>query len=84
MKDLRNVYVEKAIPQIPRLLSLQDRNEFSPTYGCFDRSFWHEKSVDFPTALAQFGVQALALIYSYKFPGNIYFSNAKIRFTKLL
>ena len=28
---------EKALSQIPRLLSLQDRNEFSRTYGCFNR-----------------------------------------------
>ena len=79
MENLRYIYAEKALSQIPRILSLEDRNEFSSTYGCFDRTFWLDKAIDFPTALAQFSVHSLALAYTYDFPGNIYFQNEKIK-----
>ena len=72
MTDLRHVYAEKALSQIPRLLSLQDRNPFSPTYGSFHRRYWLDKVDDFPDGLAQFGVQSLALVYACDFPGNPY------------
>src|SRR5262249_20960468 len=65
--------------QIPRLLGNQDRNSFSPTYGCFHRDFWLDKTSDFPDAVRQFGTHALALVYKYDFPGNIYKSHPKIR-----
>ncbi|MCK4794787.1 MAG: hypothetical protein KAV87_64255 [Desulfobacteraceae bacterium] len=74
-----DVYAIKAISQIPRILTKQDRNPMSPTYGCFDRLFWLDKSIDFPTALAQFSVHSLALVYANQFPNNTYFKNPKIR-----
>jgi hypothetical protein len=76
---LRDVYAEKAISQIPRLLGLQDRNPFSPTYGCFHRDYWLDKTSDFPDAVRQFGVQSLALVYKHDFPANPYKGQAKIR-----
>ena len=76
---MRNIYAEKAISQVPRLLSLQDRNSFSPTYGCFHRDYWLYKTSDFPDAVRQFGVHALALVYKHDFPNNIYKGEAKIR-----
>ena len=75
----RNVYAQKALAQIPRLLGLQDRNPFSPTYGCFHRDYWLDKTSDFPDAVRQFGVQALALVYRHEFPGSIYKGQPKIR-----
>jgi ubiquinone/menaquinone biosynthesis C-methylase UbiE len=77
--SLRSVYAEKALSQIPRLLSLQDRNPFSPTYGCFDRQYWLDKTVDFPNALPQFGVLSLALAYSEEMPGNLFYRESKVR-----
>ncbi len=77
--SLRDVYAEKALSQIPRLLSLQDRNPFSPTYGCFKRTYWLDKVDDFPDALPQFGVLSLVLVYARDFPGNIYRSHPKVR-----
>ncbi len=65
--------------QIPRLLSLMDRNPFSPTYGCFHRDYWLYKTSDFADAVRQFGVHALALVYKHEFPDNIYKGQAKIR-----
>ncbi|MCK4532852.1 hypothetical protein KAU39_03620 [bacterium] len=69
---------EKIITNIPRLLSLLDRNKFSPTYGCFDRSYWHYKVVDFPAATYQQGVLVLALLYKNQFSENLYYKNNKI------
>jgi len=77
--SLRDVYAQKAISQIPRLLTLQDRNSFSPTYGCFHRRYWLDKTDDFPDALPQFGVHALALVYTHPFPGSSYYRQPKIR-----
>ncbi len=77
--DLRRVYAEKALSQVPRLLGNLDRNPFSPTYGCFHRDYWLDKVSDFPDAVRQFGVHALALVYKYDFPGNIYRGRHKIR-----
>ena len=72
-------YLEKALDQIPRLLGNLDRNKFSPTYGCFHRDYWLDKTSDFPDAVRQFGVHALALVYSYEMPNNIYYKKEKIK-----
>jgi hypothetical protein len=79
VQDLRAVYLEKALGQLPRLLSLLDRNPLSPTYGCFHREYWLDKTIDFPDAMAQFSVQALALVYARELPGNVYFGQPKVR-----
>ncbi|MDD5623514.1 MAG: hypothetical protein PHI23_02265 [Candidatus Peribacteraceae bacterium] len=79
MSDLRSVYAEKALSQIPRLLGLQDRTPYSPTYGCFKRTYWMDKTSDFPDALPQFGVLSLTLAYTHEMPGNIFFKQEKIR-----
>lgn len=63
---------------MPRLLSFQDRNPFSATYGCFFREYWHEKIVDFPNAHFQCAVYSLALAYSRQMPGNIYHASPAV------
>ncbi|MDM7914939.1 MAG: hypothetical protein QUU85_06690, partial [Candidatus Eisenbacteria bacterium] len=77
-EELRRAYSDRALAQIPRLLSLQDRNEFSRTYGCFHREYWLCRTVDFPSSIAQFGVHSLALAYATPFPDNPYLGNPKI------
>ncbi len=76
---MRDVYAQKGLAQIPRLLSLEDRNPFSSTYGCSNREFWLCRSTDFPSAIAQFGIHALALAWRHAMPGNIYYQREKIR-----
>lgn len=76
--SLRTVYAQKALSQIPRLLSSQDRNRFSPTYGCMNREFWLCRSTDFPNSIAQFGVHALALAWAHEMPGNPYYQHPKV------
>jgi hypothetical protein len=75
---LRDVYAQKALSQVPRLLSCQDRNPFSPTYGCCDREFWLCRSTDFPNSILQFGLHARALAWAHEMPGNIYYQQDKI------
>src|SRR5713101_2256844 len=57
----RELFAEFALREIPKLLTLQDRNPHSPTYGCFDRNYWHYKVADFPCGMSQEFVWPLAL-----------------------
>ncbi len=79
MSARRDAYVERALPHVSRLLGLQDRNPYSPTYGCFHRDYWLDKTSDFPDAVRQFGVHALALAWACDFPGNPYRGQPKVR-----
>ena len=73
-------YAQLALAEIPRLLSCQDRNSFSPSYGSFNREFWHTRTKCFPDAIAQFGTLSLALVFAYKFPGGEeYYQNKEIK-----
>lgn len=76
---LGNVYADKALSQIPRILSMQDRNEFSPSYGCFDRIFWLDKSIDFPSSILQLNTHNLAMAYSYNYEKNPFYKQEKIK-----
>lgn len=76
---LGDIYAKKAVSQIPRMLSMQDRNEYSPTYGCFDRIYWLDKSIDFPSAILQLNAHNLALVYSQKYPDNLFYKKNKIK-----
>ena len=62
----KDLFAREAIAQIPKILTLLDRNVHSPTYGCFDRNFWHYKIIDFPSGMAQEFVLPLALAYDTK------------------
>lgn len=75
----RDLFAEIAIREIPKLLTLQDRNPHSPTYGCFDRNYWHYKVADFPCGMSQEFVWPLALVFSLDLPNNPYCQNDAIR-----
>lgn len=61
---LQEIYLAHVEREIPRLLSWQDREVFSKTYGSFDRVYWGWKFTDFPGARFQEGV--FPLVYLYK------------------
>lgn len=71
-------YAEIGLDSIPRILSCIDRNKYSPTYGCFHRDYWLYKTSDFPDAVRQFGMHALALVYTQKLHNNPYYKSKKI------
>ncbi len=75
----RDLFAREALAQIPKILTLQDRNPHSPTYGCFDRNFWHYKIIDFPSGMAAEFVWPLALAYSLNIEGNPFYQQPSIR-----
>lgn len=64
---------------IGQILTLQDRLAHSPTYGSFDRDYWHLRVKDFPSGMAQEFVLPLALVYAHPFEGNSFHGNETIR-----
>lgn len=72
------IHLNVVLSQIPRLLSLLDRNPLSKTYGCFDRQYWHYNTSDFACARSQEAVLTLALLYKIKHKDNIYYHNKKV------
>lgn len=71
-------YAAKALEQIPRLLGNMDRNPLSPTYGCMHRDYWLYKTSDFPDAVRQFGMHALALVWRHDFGEGGYHQNPRL------
>lgn len=76
MKDL---FAREALAQIPKILTLLDRNPHSPTYGCFDRNFWHYKIIDFPSGMSQEFVLPLALAYSTAVENNSFYHQPALK-----
>src|SRR5215217_6208424 len=75
----RNLFAREALALIPKILTLQDRNAHSPTYGCFDRNYWHYRIIDFPSGMAAEFVWPLALAYDTRVDGNPYFGQPVVR-----
>jgi len=76
---LRDLFAREALAQIPIILTLCDRNPHSPTYGCFDRNFWHYKIIDFPSGMAQEFVLPLTLAYETELPNNPFYQQEVLR-----
>ncbi|MEO0538010.1 MAG: hypothetical protein AAF215_29640 [Cyanobacteria bacterium P01_A01_bin.123] len=76
---LRDPFAHAALAQIPKILTLQDRNPHSPTYGCFDRNFWQYKIIDFPSGMSQEFVWPLALAYETNLPDNPFYQEPILR-----
>lgn len=75
----RDIFAQAALRQIPKILTLQDRNPHSPTYGCFDRNFWQYKIIDFPSGMSQEFVWPLALVYDLPLPNNPYYQRPSVK-----
>ncbi len=76
---LREALLRRALAEIPKLLTLLDRTPVSPTFGCFDRSYWHYRITDFPCGMSQEFVLPLALAWSIDRADNSYFHSSAIR-----
>ncbi len=76
---MRDVFAREAIAQIPKILTLMDRNQHSPSYGCCDRNFWQYKIIDFPSGMAQEFVYPLALAYHTDWSDNPFYQQAILR-----
>lgn len=75
----RDLLARAALAEIPKILTLQDRNRHSPTYGCFDRNYWQYRLIDFPSGMAQEFVLPLALAHVLDIPGNPFFGQPALR-----
>ena len=75
----RGLFAREAILLIPKILTLLDRNPHSPTYGCFDRNFWHYKIIDFPSGMAQEFVWPLALVHQTDIPNNPFYQRSPLQ-----
>jgi len=76
--DAGQLYLQRALEQMPRSISLQDREPLSKTHGCLDRTYWAWKFVDFPGARYQEGVYPLAFVFAVDDGGQGYLGNAKV------
>ncbi|MDD4939909.1 MAG: hypothetical protein PHE18_03210 [Candidatus Omnitrophica bacterium] len=59
-----SIFRQIALGTVPRALGFGDRAPGSPTYGCFDRAYWHYKVTDFACANFQEAAYLLALLYA--------------------
>ena len=75
----RDWYAWESLRTIPRLVLMVDKNPYSRTYGCFDRSYWHYRTMDFPCGMNQEFVLPLALAYKMPLPGNRYHGKERLR-----
>ena len=75
-----NPYTTVIHSLVPRILSMQNRNPMSSTHGCFDRNFWHFKTIiDFPSATYQQVVLGLSKLYATESQANPYFKHPVIK-----
>lgn len=78
MADSPSIYLKKVLEQIPRILSHQDRDPLSPSYGSFDRKYWGWKYKDFPDATLQCALHPLLQVWDLQCPENPYYRNASL------
>lgn len=75
----RDWYAFEALRALPRIILMVDKNPFSETYGCFDREYWHYRTIDFPCGMSQEFCLALAMAFKHPFPNNPYYGNERLR-----
>ncbi|MCP4602795.1 MAG: hypothetical protein GY847_20145 [Proteobacteria bacterium] len=69
----RDIYLNESLKHAPRIISAVDSNPFSPSFGCCDWRFWHDKITDIPSGHDQEIVYFLALLYDTKNQRNPYY-----------
>ena len=78
MVDPAQVFLTAILKEAVPVLSLMDRELFSPTRGCLDRTHWAWKFTDFPGARFQEGLCFLSFLYSTEHKDNLYFQQQKL------
>jgi len=73
-----DVYRDQVLRQVPRALGMLDRDAFSRTSGCMDRTHWAWKFTDFPGARFQEGLCVLGFLYATPLEGAHYFRNPRL------
>lgn len=68
MSNLKTKFEQFIMHHLGRVLTQLDRDPDSPTFGCFDRYYWHYKMRDFSSAILQQSVQVLDALRRGVFP----------------
>jgi len=76
--EASQIYLSAILGQAVQVLSLLDRESFSRTFGCFDRTYWAWKFTDVPGARFQEGVCFLSFLYATPLRDNPYHRNSKL------
>lgn len=74
----RDWYLFEAVRALPRILLMLDKNPVSPAYGCFDREYWHYRTMDFPCGMNQEFCLALAMGWATAHPHNPFYQNERL------
>tara|TARA_Y100000741_G_C18257469_1_gene559510 strand:- start:1372 stop:2955 length:1584 start_codon:yes stop_codon:yes gene_type:complete len=77
MNKIYDVFLNYAKNNFKRNLSWLDRDIDSPTYGSFDRNYWHYKITDFNSDILQQGIYTLISLYKGHIPNN--YDKSKIK-----
>jgi len=72
------IYLDAINRESVRVLGQMDREIYSPTFGCLDRTYWAWKFTDFPGARFQEGLCALSFLYATPLDGNRYYHQPKL------
>src|SRR5579885_1080323 len=73
-----SVYLQKVLDQVPQILSNQDRDPLSPSYGSFDRKYWGWKYKDFSDATLQCALSPLIQVWDLDVPENPYYHDESL------
>jgi len=76
--ERKEVYRQHILLAIPHLLSALDRDQFSYTYGSFDREYWAWATKDFSNIDLQRAVYSLSLVYLTNFKDNVWYRSEKL------
>ena len=82
-KELIKTIEENIYNRCSNLLTLSDRDEFSDSFGSFDRAYWQYKIKDFSSGMSQESIYPLALALKSKII-NPLTSKSKIEINKLI
>lgn len=73
------IYLAAIRANAVRVLGMLDRERWSRTFGCMDRTFWAWKFVDFPGSRFQEGLCFLGYLYATSYPESPYAGNPRLR-----
>lgn len=62
----------------PRIVSQLDRDHHSPTFGSFDRDYWHYKIRDFSSIILQQGMIVLHVLKNHDAELNVFYHHPEV------
>ncbi|MGM0519936.1 MAG: hypothetical protein ACQERD_09875 [Campylobacterota bacterium] len=73
LKSKIDLYYTNILNKSERIFTALDRDPHSPTYGCFDRDYWHYKIRDFSSMVLHQASLSVDFLYNWKYDKNIYY-----------